>query len=368
MTLLSVPFQDEPAAPKSADAVKVLVVDDSAVVRGLITRKLSADPNIEVVATAFDGGQAVRKVGETLIDVVVLDIDMPVMDGLTALPLILAARPGVKVIMVSALTSHMAEISLRALSRGASDYVSKPEGKLSIADAFQRELTSKVIALGSRSPPASPQHPKPKAARLAAVPAPSIGRRLTPEVIALGSSTGGPAALMTVLESLKHVRQPILVTQHMPPTFTPILAEHLSRASGKVCAEACEGETLTAGRVYVAPGDWHMTVERDDEHARIRLTRDPPEHFCRPAVDPMLRSLATAYGPALTAVIMTGMGSDGAAGCQAVSKAGGRFVVQDEATSVVWGMPAAASRTGLAERVLALPDIGPWLVRVAGAA
>lgn len=356
----------EPLAPGAAQAVKVLVVDDSALIRSIVTKLLQADSGIEVVASASDGEQAVRKVREHPIDVVVLDIDMPVMDGLTALPLILAARPGVRVIMASTLTTRMAEMSLRALRLGASDYVPKPEGGLN-ADDFQRELTAKVKALGAkrRRPPPSPAGPL-AATQTSPVRSPAPAR-VTPQVIAIGGSTGGPAALMVVFESLKTVRQPILVTQHMPASFTTMLAENLGRVCGKPCAEARDGEPLATGRVYVAPGGWHMTVAREAGTPVIRLNQEPPEHFCRPAVDPMLRSLARVYGPALTAVILTGMGSDGAAGCQAAAEAGGRFITQDEATSVVWGMPAAASKTGLAEKILPLPEIGPWIARTAGA-
>lgn len=351
--------------PAEAAPVRVLVVDDSAVIRGVITKQLAGDPGIEVVGSASDGEQAVRKVAALPVDVVVLDIEMPVMDGLTALPLILAARPGVKVIMASTLTTRMADISLRALRLGASDYVPKPEGGLTSAEDFKRELTDKIKALGAK------RRPRPAAATPAA-PAPPAGRafsgvKMPPQVIAIGGSTGGPAALMVVFEHLKTVRQPILVTQHMPASFTAMLAEHLGRVCGKTCAEARDGEPLAMGRVYVAPGGWHMTVTREGGASRISLNQEAPEHFCRPAVDPMLRSLAKIYGPSLTAVILTGMGSDGAAGCQVVAQAGGRFITQDEATSVVWGMPAAASKTGLAEHILPLPEIGPWIARTAGA-
>lgn len=350
-------------SPSLQRRIRVLIVDDSAVVRGLISRQLEGEPDVEVVATAADGSIAVREVGRLQPDVVVLDIEMPVMDGLAALPEILKARPGVKVVMASTLTLRNADVSLKALRLGAVDYVPKPQTGLSSADDFRRELLEKVRLHGRPrvTVSASPAAP-------AFVPriAPS-GRTATPQVLAIGSSTGGPPALMTVFEHLGSVRQPIFVTQHMPATFTAMLAEHLTRAAGRPAAEAKDGEPVAPGRIYVAPGGWHMTVERESPAPVIRLNQEPPEHFCRPAVDPMLRSLARVYGAGVTACILTGMGSDGGTGCEAVARAGGRFVAQDEATSVVWGMPAAAAKTGLAEKILPLPEIGPWLARTAGA-
>lgn len=344
-----------------------MVVDDSAVVRGLIAKALQSDPQIVVAASAGDGEQAVRKVHDTPVDIVLLDIEMPVMDGLTALPLILAARPGVRVIMVSSLTQRMAHVSLDALKRGASDYVPKPEGSLVAAEAFKQQVIAKVRALGGAraGPAAAAPTPALAGSGIATRPPPLV--RTAFQAIAIGGSTGGPAALMTVFAALRNVRQPIFVTQHMPAAFTAALAEHLARISAKTCAEARDGEPPALGRVYVAPGDWHMTLARDGALPVIRLTQDAPEHFCRPAVDPMLRSLAKVYGPSLLTVILTGMGSDGAAGCQAAAAAGGRLVVQDEASSVVWGMPGAAARTGLAEEVLPLKEIGPWICKAAGA-
>lgn len=340
--------------------IRVLIVDDSAVVRGLISRQLEIEPDVEVVATAADGSIAVREAARLQPDVVVLDVEMPVMDGLSALPELLRVRPGLKVVMASTLTLRNADVSLKALRLGAVDYVSKPQTGLSSAEDFRRELVEKIRL-----------HGRPQRARTSALPsasfvrAASASRPVTPQVLAIGSSTGGPPALMTVFEHLGPVRQPILVTQHMPATFTAMLAEHLTRAGGKPAAEAKDGEPVSPGRVYVAPGGWHMTVEREGSTPVIRLNQEPPEHFCRPAVDPMLRSLASVYGPGVTACILTGMGGDGGAGCEAVARAGGRFIAQDEATSVVWGMPAAAARTGLAERVLPLAEIGPWLADTA---
>lgn len=343
------------------DPIRVMIVDDSAVVRGLITRQLETDPAIAVVARAANGRAALMELERMPVDVIVLDLEMPVMDGMTALPLLIAKQPGVRVIIASTLTTRNARIGMQALQAGAADYLSKPDGgSLVNADAFNHDLLAKVRALGGRRGAAS----ETAAARPIAV-APTAGRPtrpVRPEVIVIGGSTGAPPALMQVFQALKDgPDQPILVAQHMPPIFTAMLAEQLGRAGGRACAEAIDGEPVLPGRAYVAPGGWHMTVAREDGGVVIRLNQQPPEHFCRPAVDPLLRSVAGVYGSAATAVILTGMGSDGALGCQVIAAAGGRFVVQDEATSAVWGMPGAAQRTGLCEAVLPLSRIGPWL-------
>jgi len=349
------------AAPYRAPQAKIMVVDDSAVVRGLIARQISEDSRFEVVATASNGEIALRELDRRHIDLVVLDVEMPVMDGLAALKEMIARRPDLRVVMVSTLTRRNAEISLKALQLGAADYVTKPETGIAGAEAFRRELLAKLESLISTAPPPRAARPAPRT-----VPPPRrASLRARPQVLAIGASTGGPPALLQLFETLKgSAPQPILLTQHMPATFTALLAEQLSRAGDRPCAEARDGAPIEPGRCYVAPGGWHMTVARDGALSVIRLNQDPPENFCRPAVDPMLRSAAEVYGAGVLAVILTGMGADGAAGCEAVARAGGRFIVQDEATSVVWGMPGAAAATGLAEAVLPLPEIGPWLRRV----
>lgn len=342
---------------------RVMVVDDSAVVRGLIAKQLAAEARIEVVCTAANGEVALRELERRQIDIVVLDVEMPVMDGLTALGRIVALYPQVRVIMASTLTRANAEVTLKALNMGASDFVPKPETGLGGAAAFMAELTGKIVALAPRRlVTASRPADRPTAFTSPAPPRPA---RTKPQVLAIGASTGGPPALLQVFESFRGLTQlPILLTQHMPATFTALLAEQLTRAAGRPCAEGRDGEPVEPGRCYVAPGGWHMTVERDGPFPLIRLNQDPPEHFCRPAVDPMLRSATKVYGGGVVAAILTGMGADGAKGCEAVARAGGRFIAQDEATSAVWGMPAAAAATGLAQAVLPLKEIGPWLRRV----
>lgn len=358
-----------------------MVVDDSAVVRGLLTRFLQSDPALSVVTTAADGRQAIDALKNHDVDVVVLDIEMPVMDGLTALPRLLAARRGLQVLMASTLTRANADVTLKALAAGAADYVTKPGagGGLAGAEDFQRLLRAKVKALGearrrpSRSPVGPPKPAAGEGARArspadggAARPAMAAMSSRLPGAIAFGSSTGGPQALFSVLRAISPgLPQPILITQHMPATFTSLLAEHIGRISNIPCGEARDGEVLKGGRIYVAPGDYHMLTERRGDAVRVCLSQSPPENFCRPSVDPMLCSLAAIYGQRLLAVILTGMGSDGLRGARATVEAGGSVIVQDEASSVVWGMPGAVAQAGLSAAVLPLGEIAAYVRQTA---
>jgi two-component system, chemotaxis family, protein-glutamate methylesterase/glutaminase len=346
--------------PTSASIARVMVCDDSLVIRGAIARILDADPEIRVVAKVANGRAAVEEIRRTAVDVVVLDIEMPVMDGMAALPLLLEADPGVRVIMASTLTTRGADIAMRALRLGAADYVPKPStiGTQS-DDGFRRELVLKVKGLARQRRPVG-QSGRPRAV-FTLRPAPSTVARL----LAIGSSTGGPQALFTLVQGLgKGLGVPVVITQHMPPTFTPILAEHISRLGFMHCAEAKDGEALLAGRLYLAPGDRHLLVEGGRTGLRARLTTDPPENFCRPSVDPMLRTAATACDGRVLVAILTGMGHDGLAGTQRVIEAGGCAVGQDEASSVVWGMPGAVALAGLCHAVLPLPNISPKLLEM----
>ncbi len=361
------------------DPFRVMVVDDSAVIRGLLTRFLEADPAISVIASVSNGQMALDRLDRHDVEIIVLDIEMPVMDGMTARPLLLARKPGVQVLMASTLTRKNADVSLRALSMGAADYVAKPSSTSEIhsADAFKRELTEKVKAIAAAGRAGRGRAPRPARAGPASLvrSAPTASsstktasislRRATvrrPDLIAIGSSTGGPQALFRLLGDLGgEVRQPILITQHMPATFTSLLAGHISRASSAPCAEAEDGEAILPGRIYLAPGDYHMFAESGDSGNVLRLTNSEPENYCRPAVDPMLRSLAVLYGPRLLVIILTGMGSDGHKGAEAVVAAGGSIVAQDEETSVVWGMPGAVATAGLCSAVLPLSDIAPYV-------
>jgi two-component system chemotaxis response regulator CheB len=333
--------------------VDVLLVDDSAVARGIMQRGLAADPSIRVVGAAGNGQAAVDFVRQTPPDVVLLDVEMPVMDGLMALPRILALSPKTAVIMASALTRRHAGMSFKALQLGAADYVPKPDA-LAGADAvpvFIQELRAKIKAHGRKRVEAAPVAPRPTGLK-----------RIKAAAVAIASSTGGPPALLKVFAGLKHqVRAPIFITQHMPATFTAMLAEQLGQASGAPACEAKDGMTVLPGRIYVAPGGFHMLVERRVGQVVLRLSDAPEENYVRPAADPMLRSLAKTYGPGLLACVLTGMGKDGADGCAVVSEAGGSFFVQDEASSVVWGMPGAAWRTGKAMAQAPLDAVAPYL-------
>ncbi len=345
-----------------------MVVDDSAVVRGMISREIDAQPGLSVVASASNGEMALVALRRHPVDVVILDIEMPVMDGLTVLPLILAEWPKIKVIIASSLTRRNTEISFRALQLGASDCVGKPEAGNSTftIEDFNRDLIARVRGLGGAARKAAPKmSPAPAPPAETRAPA-ATGVWLKPEIIAIGGSTGAPPVLVKLFEGLKgRVKQPIVLTQHMPPVFTALLAEQLERAGERPCAEGKDGEPIKPGRAYIAPGGWHMTVERQGGQPVIRLNQEPAENFCRPAVDPLFRSVAETYGRSVLAIILTGMGSDGAKGCQAISQAGGRFAVQDEATSAVWGMPGAAAKTGLAERIIPLQGLAGYIAQVA---
>jgi len=337
-----------------------MICDDSAVIRGALARILEADPEIAVVAKVENGKAAVDQLRAMQVDVVVLDIEMPVMDGLTALPLLLRADPGIRVIMASTLTTRGADIALRALRLGASDYVPKPSSIGTVNDdGFKRELLEKVKGLGRlRRRAMTPGRPQPP---IALRPAPPFPARL----LAVGSSTGGPQALFTLVQGLgRSVGVPVVMTQHMPATFTPILAEHLNRLGLMPCAEARDGEAMVADRIYLAPGDKHLLVEGNRTSLRTRLTTDPPENFCRPSVDPMLRSASAACEGRVLVAMLTGMGRDGLAGTTKVIEAGGAAIGQDEATSVVWGMPGAIAQAGLCHAVLPLPRIAPKLLEM----
>jgi len=356
--------------------IKVMVVDDSAVIRGLLQRIMATDPSIEVVASASNGQSAINMLRNHDIQVVVLDIEMPIMDGLSALPQLLEIDPDLKVIVASTLTQRNAEISMKALELGATDYLPKPTSPREInADgAFHRELLSKIHSLANRprlrprrvvAPAGAPSLPT---ARPAPAKRPIVLRKaaaVTPAVLAIGSSTGGPQALFTLLRSLpKTLTVPVVITQHMPRLFTSILAQHITRNCGQRCAEAVDGEFLEAGRIFLAPGDRHMLIEPKNGRMAIRLTDDPPENFCRPSVDPMFRSLIAAFGAKVLGVILTGMGSDGLNGGKQLVAAGGNLIAQDEATSVVWGMPGAVATAGLCSAVLPLPDIAPYVANL----
>ena len=360
-------------------SIRVMVVDDSAVIRGLITRMLADDRAISVVASVGNGQLAVQALAKTDMDVIIMDIEMPVMDGLTALPKLLEIDPEVHILMASTLTERNADVSIRAMTLGASDYVPKPTStrEISGGDAFRRELLEKIHILGSkpkrglrRVPVETPRPVAPQAPRPIYPPGPIKLRApglLRPNVLAVGSSTGGPQALFAFFKDVRpSINLPVVVTQHMPPTFTTILAQHIERTCQWPCREAVEGAPLLPGQILLAPGDFHMLIESKDGKPVAHLTKDPPENFCRPAVDPMLRSLTAVYSGRILTVILTGMGSDGMRGARVVTEAGGTVFAQDEASSVVWGMPGAVATAGLCSAVMPLAQLGGHVMKFLG--
>jgi two-component system, chemotaxis family, protein-glutamate methylesterase/glutaminase len=368
-----------------ARRIRVMLVDDAVVIRGLFARWVESEPDLDVVATLRTGREAVNQLERVDPDVVVLDVDMPELDGIAALPLLLEKKPDLVVIMASTLTRRNAEISLRALSLGAADYIPKPGSnrEVSASTTFRRDLIEKIRELGQRAKrvrsAASPARPLtetrgvpsivPQAAEEGAREPPATLRpmpAMPPRVLLIGSSTGGPQALNSLIGGIGGVlqRAPVLITQHMPPTFTAVLAEHLARIGKCHVREAVHGEEINAGMVYLAPGGRHMKVARHDGTAVISLDDGPMVNFCKPAVDPMFASAAEIWGTKVLALVLTGMGADGLAGAKAIVAAGGHVFAQDEATSVVWGMPGQVTNAGLCSAVLPLPEIATKLTRL----
>jgi two-component system chemotaxis response regulator CheB len=399
--------------------IRVVVVDDAVVVRSLLARWIDAEPDMRVVASLPSGRETIAWFDKNDADIVLLDIEMPDLDGITALPLLLQKKRDLTVIMVSTFTRRSAEISLRALSLGAADYIPKPEStrEVTTSISFRRELLEKVRALGHRRrpsarmpapplvPPSEPMaapdaapHPAPHSRKGGAhhhvrdhhardhraqdhgqgqidvhnlVPDQGLIHLrpfalTTPRVLLIGSSTGGPQALTALIEKLPAAvdRAPVLITQHMPPTFTTVMAEHLSRVGGRGAHEAEDGEPVLAGGIYIAPGGRHMRVVRDDDAVRIAIGDDEPIHFCKPAVDALFSSAAEVWGSASLALVLTGMGTDGTQGATDLVAAGGSVIAQDEATSVVWGKPRSVAQAGLCSAVLPLDQIAQKVLRL----
>ncbi len=359
-------FATASRAHPAAGKLRVMLCDDSSTVRSALARVLEADPAIAVVARVGDGAQALAALdgapAAERAHVVLLDLEMPVMDGMTALPLILRREPRPIVIVASALTQRGASATMEALRAGASDYIPKPGaagGGLNDPN-FRADLLAKVKGWAKlRQPAARPP--------LAAVPRTPTRRGEPPKVICIGSSTGGPQALAALVRRLpKRITLPILIVQHMPAGFTAMLAKHLDALGGPPVSEARQGEALEPGRIYLAPGDHHLLAKAEGSRITLHLSDAPLENFCRPAVDPTLRSLVGIYGQAVQAVILTGMGQDGLLGCRALAQAGGAVWAQDEASSVVWGMPGAIARAGLAQEQGTPESLGDALAQICG--
>jgi two-component system chemotaxis response regulator CheB len=347
--------------------IRVLVVDDAVVMRKLISEALSRDPGIEIAGIAANGHIALQKLTQVNPDAVTLDVEMPEMDGIATLRELRKTHPKLPVIMFSTLTSRGAASTLDALSAGATDYVAKPANVGSVTECIERlqnELVTK-IKVHCHHVDASAW----SAARQGAPgpPAAVSGRRTgftAPEVVCVGTSTGGPNALVQVFKQIPaDFPLPVLIVQHMPPVFTAMLAERLTALGGLKFHEGAEGQPVETGHAYIAPGGKHMEVRQAGLQRRLHVQEDPPENSCRPAVDVLFRSTVLAYGAKVLGVVMTGMGQDGFRGCEWIRERGGQVVVQDEASSVVWGMPGFVAQAGLADKIVPLDQIAGEILR-----
>jgi len=341
--------------------VRVLVVDDSVVVRRLLREALASSSEVQVVGTASSGAIGLAKIPQLHPDVMTLDLEMAGMNGIETLTEIRKLYPKLPVIMFSTLTERGAAVTLEALSLGASDYMTKPSNSASLAGAMEsirRELIAKTVSLAGRTR----GHTVPPSRAVVASNRRSDGVRI--EILAIGTSTGGPNALAEVVCGLPgDFSVPVVVVQHMPPLFTRLLAERLNSHSRLTVQEAEAGRTLEPGQVWIARGDYHMAVARKGTRVVLDLNQEPPQHSCRPAVDVLFRSVAEVYGASALGVVMTGMGSDGACGAAHIREAGGEILVQDEASSVVWGMPRAVVSAGAADKICPLAEISLEVVR-----
>ena len=334
--------------------IRVLVVDDSSVARRMVSDVLASDPEIEIVGSAPNGRIALAKLAQLGADVVTLDVEMPEMDGIATLEAIRKVDPRMAVIMFSARTERAAQATVEALLRGATDYATKPTDGTG-EQVIRQELLPKVKA---------------SVASRRVVPAPCVAptamperRPRVPDVVAIGVSTGGPQALSRLFADLSRpLPVPMVLVQHMPVTFTRILAERLTAHSVVPVHEARDGDRLVPGEAWLAPGDFHMTVTRRNGSLTIQLDQEPPQNSCRPAVDVLFRSVADVFGRGVLALVMTGMGQDGCLGAERIHASGGSIWAQDEATSVVWGMPGSVVRAGLAEKVIPIEQMGRELI------
>ncbi|BBD61311.1 protein-glutamate methylesterase CheB [Nostoc sp. HK-01] len=337
--------------------IRVLVVDDAVLVRSRVSKILSSDPQIEVVGVAANGRIALAKIPQVNPDVVLLDVEMPEMNGLETLAALRPIYPHLPVIMFSTSTHAGATATIEALSLGASDYATKPSNLGSVEAANQhirQELIPKIKLFGAGIPAVSPLN-----AMIANAVVLPIPKKTAPaDVVAIGVSTGGPNALATLLSEIPaDFSVPILIVQHMPPMFTKLLAERLSSKCQIPVEEAVAGVPLKAGKAWLAPGDFHLIVQREGNQVCLAVHQAPPENSCRPSVDVLLRSVAQVYGAGAIAVILTGMGQDGLHGCQCIREVGGQVLAQDEASSVVWGMPGFVVNAGLADRIVPLEQM-----------
>jgi two-component system chemotaxis response regulator CheB len=361
-------FNRSKKAILSGARVRVLVVDDSVVIRRLVTHALSEDPTMEVVGSAPNGAIALARLPQLNPDVITLDIEMPEMDGLEVLRRIRYQEARPRVIMFSTLTARGAEVTLEALALGADDYVAKAAnaGSLDRSMASLRaELIPKIKQFFSFPENASPQ-PSPAQKRISFA-APTARGGQIPKVVAIGVSTGGPTALGAIIPQFPpDFPLPILIVQHMPPLFTRFLAERLQTATELTVEEAGDGAEVAPGKILIAPGDFHMQVASNGSGNVIQLLQTPPENSCRPSVDVLFRSISQIYGGSAVSAVLTGMGQDGLRGVEALKAQGAYVIAQDEASSVVWGMPGSVVRAGLADCVVPLPRVVPEILKRAG--
>lgn len=407
--------------------IRVMLVDDSAVVRGLLSRWLGQEDNMEVVARCHNGAHALRNVKKAYPTIIILDIEMPEMDGLEALPLLLEAVPDARILIASGLSNKNAKISMRALSKGAHDFLAKPttNSSLTTSNEFRIDLVTKINALcvGSGGKPAhmleraqpsnrivspygkstiaepskfarsvdlSPvqrteplQRDRNKSSRAATPDVLSSGldtafdtsikqaglrpfKRAVPGILCIGSSTGGPRAVQSLLTQIaSHIDDvPVVLTQHMPKSFTTVFADHLAKILPVPVNEAKHGTRLESGKVYLAPGDYHLTFGRCAGGFEIVLDDGPEMNFCKPAVDKMFMSAAELFGAKTLGIVLTGMGQDGVVGGKMICDAGGNVIAQDAASSIVWGMPGAAYRAGVCSGVFALNEMGDKIRKI----
>lgn len=377
----------------TSSKITALVVDDSSVIRGFITRIIDKHDDIDVVGIAADGQMAIDMYNKHTPDVVVMDIEMPVMNGIEALQKILDINPQARIIICSTLSVKNADITMKALRLGAADCIAKPTSAAEInsSEQFRSELITKILSIGNRprslrlhdkkidskasgteTLDTKPMKPEIKETGTNSAPVTQAPNRkkdieirplpiglISPKIICIGSSTGGPQALFDVIKHLNKVSVPIVITQHMPPTFTNMLAKHISMHTDLPCHEGEENMRVEPGHGYVAPGGFHMVFEKHGTGLRIKLLDTPPENFCKPSVDPMFKSAVEIYGNRVLGIMLTGMGHDGLDGSRILVEKGNRLIAQDKETSVVWGMPGAVAHEGLCHEILPLQDIGP---------
>lgn len=365
--------------------IRVLVVDDSSLVRRMVSNALATDPALEVVGTAANGKIAIAKIPLVNPDLIILDIVMPEMDGLETLAAIRERDRNLPVIMYSVLTELGAIFTLEALSLGATDYLLKPQNhksKEAVQQYIQEQLIPKIKALSQhgrgkqedagigrrgsgerRGYKERGENGDAKKIFPSSLPSKILNTQSQIDIVAIGVSTGGPNALEKVLSQLPaNFPVPIVIVQHMPPVFTKRLAERLTQKSKIRVFEGILGANLEPGTAWIAPGDYHMIVEKSGDRAQISINQNPPENSCRPAVDVLFRSVAKSYGANTLALVLTGMGQDGLIGCQYIKEAGGQVIVQDEKTSVVWGMPGMVANSGLADKVLPIDEIAGEII------